>query len=64
MAHHDRRTFLRAIGLGTTGVLASNYAADAVAAATTITIEGAATTSGTPATSSTTTTRRSTATST
>nr|WP_274322959.1 hypothetical protein [Halosimplex aquaticum] len=40
MAHHDRRTFLRAIGLGTTGVLASNYAADAVAAATTITIEG------------------------
>ncbi|WP_415383215.1 hypothetical protein [Halosimplex sp. TS25] len=41
MAHHDRRTFLRAVGLGTTGVLASNYATDGVAAATTITIEGA-----------------------
>ncbi|WP_436924219.1 hypothetical protein [Halosimplex amylolyticum] len=41
MTHHDRRTFLRAVGLGTTGVLASNYAADAVSAATTITMEGA-----------------------
>ncbi|WP_206425177.1 hypothetical protein [Halosimplex salinum] len=41
MVRHDRRTFLRAVGLGTTGVLASNYATDGVAAATTITIEGA-----------------------
>ncbi|WP_459191489.1 hypothetical protein [Halosimplex sp. J119] len=41
MAHHDRRTFLRAVGLGAAGALASNYATEGVAAATTITVEGA-----------------------
>ncbi|AEH38992.1 hypothetical protein Halxa_0389 (plasmid) [Halopiger xanaduensis SH-6] len=41
MANHDRRTFIRALGLGATGAVASTYATGSVAAATTITIEGA-----------------------
>ncbi|WP_135366592.1 hypothetical protein [Halosimplex halophilum] len=41
MTDHDRRTFLRALGLGTTGALASTCAAGSVAGATTITVEGA-----------------------
>ncbi|ELZ19986.1 hypothetical protein C475_21849 [Halosimplex carlsbadense 2-9-1] len=41
MVHQDRRTFLRTIGFGTTGALASRYASEHVSAATTITIEGA-----------------------
>jgi len=41
MTDHDRRTFLRALGFGTTGALASTYATGSVAGATTITIDGA-----------------------
>ncbi|WP_459191481.1 hypothetical protein [Halosimplex sp. J119] len=41
MEHHNRRTFLRAVGLGTTGALAANYGSGVVAGATTITIQGA-----------------------
>jgi regulation of enolase protein 1 (concanavalin A-like superfamily) len=40
MRHQDRRTFLRTIGFGTTGALASRYASEHVSAATAITIEG------------------------
>jgi len=40
MTDHDRRTFIRALGLGTTGALVGAYATGGVAGETTTTIEG------------------------